>query len=66
MVSEAESKKFGTEKVSEPVSKKIGTEKSLGTLHFVEIYALFPQIFLAKIAIPATSHVFSMYAVRSI
>ena len=31
-------------------------------LHSVEIYALFPPIFLAKIAIPATSHVFSMYA----
>ena len=30
-------------------------------LHSVEIYALFPPIFLAKIAIPATSHVFSMY-----
>jgi len=31
-------------------------------LHFVAIYALFPQIFLAKIAISATSHVFCMYA----
>ena len=31
MVSEPESKKFGTEKISEPESKKIGTEKSLGT-----------------------------------
>ena len=31
-------------------------------LHFVEIYALFPQFFLAKIAISATSHVFCMYA----
>ena len=30
-------------------------------LHFVAIYALFPQIFLAKIAISATSHVFCMY-----
>ena len=32
-------------------------------LHFVAIYALFPQFFLAKIAISATSHVFCMYAV---
>ena len=31
-------------------------------LHFVAIYALFPQIFMAKIAITATSHVFCMYA----
>ena len=31
-------------------------------LHFVAIYALFLQIFLAKIAISATSHVFCMYA----
>ena len=31
-------------------------------LHFVAIYALFPQIFLAKIAFSATSHVFCMYA----
>ena len=30
-------------------------------LHFFAIYALFPQIFLAKIAISATSHVFCMY-----
>ena len=30
-------------------------------LHFVAIYALFPQIFLAKIAITATSHAFCMY-----
>jgi len=30
-------------------------------LHFVAIYALFPQFFLAKIAISATSHVFCMY-----
>ena len=30
-------------------------------LHFVAIYALFPQIFLAKIAFSATSHVFCMY-----
>ena len=29
---------------------------------FVAIYALFPQNFLAKIAISATSHVFCMYA----
>ena len=32
-------------------------------LHFVAIYALFPQFFLAKIAISATSHVFCMYAI---
>ena len=32
-------------------------------LHFVAIYALFPQIFLAKITISATSHVFCMYDV---
>ena len=32
-------------------------------LHFVAIYALFPQIFLVKIAFPATSHVFCMYDV---
>ena len=31
-------------------------------LHFVAIYALFPQFFLAKIAFSATSHVFYMYA----
>ena len=31
-------------------------------LHFVAIYALFPQFFLAKIAFSATSHVFCMYA----
>ena len=31
-------------------------------LHFVAIYALFPQFFLAKIAITAISHVFCMYA----
>ena len=31
-------------------------------LHFVAIYSLFPQFFLAKIAISATSHVFCMYA----
>ena len=31
-------------------------------LHFVAIYALFPQIFSAKIAYSATSHVFCMYA----
>ena len=30
-------------------------------LHFVAIYALFLQIFLAKIAISATLHVFCMY-----
>ena len=30
-------------------------------LHFVAIYALFPQFFLAKIAFSATSHVFCMY-----
>ena len=30
-------------------------------LHFVAIYALFPQIFLAKIAFSATSHAFCMY-----
>ena len=33
-------------------------------LHFVGIYALFPQFFLAKIAISATSHVFCMYELR--
>ena len=32
-------------------------------LHFVAIYALFPQFFLAKIAFSATSHVFCMYVV---
>ena len=31
-------------------------------LHFVTIYALFPQIFWAKIAFSATSHIFCMYA----
>jgi len=30
-------------------------------LHFVAIYALFPQFFLAKIAFSATSHIFCMY-----
>ena len=30
-------------------------------LHFVAIYVPFPQIFLAKIAFSATSHVFCMY-----
>ena len=30
-------------------------------LHFVAIYTLFPQFFLAKIAFSATSHVFCMY-----
>ena len=34
-------------------------------LHFVVIYSLFPQFFLAKIALSATSHVFCMYAVQS-
>ena len=30
-------------------------------LHYVAIYTLFPQFFLAKIAFSATSHVFCMY-----
>ena len=30
-------------------------------LHFVAIYALFPQFFFGKIAFTATSHVFCMY-----
>ena len=33
-------------------------------LHFVAIYALFLQIFLAKIAFSVTSHVFCMYGDR--
>ena len=33
-------------------------------LHFVAIYALFPQFFLAKIAFSATSHVFCMYGCK--
>ena len=33
-------------------------------LHFVAIYALFQQFFLAKIAFSATSHVFCMYESR--
>ena len=33
-------------------------------LHFVAIYALFPQFFLAKIAFSVTSHVFCMYDQR--
>ena len=32
--------------------------------HFVAIYALFPQFFLAKIAFSATSHVFCMYVLN--
>ena len=35
-------------------------------LHFDAIYALFPQIFLVKIAFPATSHVFCMYGFNPI
>ena len=34
--------------------------------HFVAIYALFPQFFLAKIAFSATSHVFCMYGLGSL
>ena len=34
-------------------------------LHFVAIYALFPQIFLAKIAFSVTSHVFCMYGEKT-
>ena len=33
-------------------------------LHFVAIYALFPQFFLPKIAFSATSHVFCMYEIE--
>ena len=33
--------------------------------HFFAIYALFPQFFLAKIAFPATSHVFCMYGTNT-
>ena len=34
-------------------------------LHFVAIYALFPQIFFGQNSLPATSHVFCMYATHT-